>query len=152
MDAGPFARDLMRSRVVTVEPHESLADASAVLRLGRMRGVPVLERGRMVGELQLAGIVDLARRTFEAERDTRPDEGGALGRLPVREAMVRPRPGVDGATTLAEVARHLRSDAPGYVPVLLEDRLIGIVTESDVLRAALEAERLRPGAADPAQS
>jgi CBS domain-containing protein len=42
---------------------------------------------------------------------------------------------VDPETTVAEVARHMRTDDSDCVAVMSEGRLVGIITERDMVRA-----------------
>ena len=42
---------------------------------------------------------------------------------------------VDPETTIAEVARHMRKDDSDSVAVMSEGRLVGIITERDMVRA-----------------
>jgi CBS domain-containing protein len=42
---------------------------------------------------------------------------------------------VDPETTIAEVARHMRADDSDSVAVMSEGRLVGIITERDMVRA-----------------
>ncbi|MFJ7910488.1 HPP family protein [Kitasatospora sp. NPDC096204] len=65
----------------------------------------------------------------------------------VREVMDVPALSVRGDLPFLELARMLDREDIGAVPVVdAEDRVIGMVSESDLLaKAAVEAERQRPG-------
>lgn len=146
MDDSRTARALMRRHLVAIAPDDPLGVATDLLRLGRMRGVPVLERGRLVGELTTREVSLLLIRALGLGEvppdDPRSEE--ELRDLPVRGLMSAPRAGVRPETPLAEVARRLAVDAAGYLPVVTgEGQLLGIVTESDLLRAALTARGRR---------
>lgn len=146
MNVGATARDLMREHVVVVEPDDRLGPAEGQLRLGRLRGVPVVEEGRLVGELSFRALTALFRASLFAEggpAGTVSVEPGLADR-PVREAM-GPRAGVAPDTPARELARSLVAEPAGYLPVVSgEGRLLGIVTESDLLRAALHPRRRAP--------
>lgn len=151
MDALATARQLMRRHVVVVAPEDSLGRASDLLRMGRMRAVPVLESGRLVGELSIWELVALFRRALVTGQSAAPPGASwppaGLRALPVRRAMAPPRPGVALETPLRELAQRLVSDAAGYLSVVDgESRLLGIVTESDLLRATLRSAKPRPPA------
>ena len=46
-----YVRDLMQREVVTLDATESLGLADDIMRLGRIRHMPVTARGRLVGLL-----------------------------------------------------------------------------------------------------
>ena len=54
--AGTTLRDLMTRRVSSVSPGDSAADAASAMAAARVRRLPVLERGRLVGILALADM------------------------------------------------------------------------------------------------
>jgi CBS domain-containing protein len=67
--------------------------------------------------------------------------------LRVRDVMAVPALSVRGDQSFAEIARALSREHVGSVPVVdAEDRVIGVVSESDLLaKAAVEASGHRPG-------
>ncbi len=121
--------------VVTALPGTSLADGLALMHERRIRHLPVLENGR------LAGIV--------SDRDLR---GAAppIGSLPeeqrlqflrerrIAEIMKRDVVTVDPMTPIEEAARLMAARTIGALPVLEGDRLVGILTASDLLRGFVD--------------
>ncbi|MEO9049690.1 MAG: CBS domain-containing protein [Candidatus Dormiibacterota bacterium] len=55
--------------------------------------------------------------------------------MKVRDLPPGPLLSVEPETTIAEVARHMRKDDSDSVVVLSEGRLVGIITERDLVRA-----------------
>ncbi|WP_145106037.1 CBS domain-containing protein [Cereibacter sediminicola] len=59
--------------------------------------------------------------------------------MEVREAMHKPAAWVEADTPVSEVARQMRADDIGALPVGRDDRLIGMITDRDlVLRVLAE--------------
>ena len=58
--------------------------------------------------------------------------------MKVRDLRPGPLLSVEPETTIAEVARQMRADDSDSVAVMSEDRLVGIITERDLVRAIAE--------------
>jgi CBS domain-containing membrane protein len=127
---------VMRREVVTTTAHEKLDLTQDIMNLGRVRHLPVLdERQRVIGivshrDLLAAALTDVldfdpkARRTF-------------LRSVEVGEVMAKDVVTVSPDTRLGEVARTFVERKIGCVPVVnANGELVGLVTESDLLRAA----------------
>ena len=61
-----------------------------------------------------------------------------------RDAMSAPVEACSTDTTVAEAAKRMTDNDQGAMPILFQGRLVGIVTERDVLRSV--ARRENPGA------
>jgi CBS domain-containing protein len=132
---GRRVSEIMREEVVTLTPKETLDLTQDVMNLGRVRHMPVLDGDRLVGlvsrrdllEASMSRVLDFdakARRTF-------------LSSVEVSEVMAKELVTVDPDLTLAEAARLLVSRKIGCLPVVdPEGRLLGLVTETDLLSAA----------------
>jgi CBS domain-containing protein len=113
-------REFMKTRVVTIGSEEPASVAWSRMRGRRIRHLVVTDDARVVGVLSEH---DLGGRTGG---DTR------RGRL-VRDLMT-PRPvSATPTTTLHHAANLMRRGPIGSLPVLDGDRLVGIVTATDVL-------------------
>jgi len=131
------ARDAMTPAPLTVTPRTSVG---ATLRLARDNGIsrlPVLEQGRIVGIVRQERL--LALTPSEATTLSRHELHDALARLTVERA-VEPALTMPAGTPLAHAARRLlHYDAPEAL-VTEDDRLVGILTHSDLLRALIPKE------------
>lgn len=136
--------DVMRRRFIALAPGDSLVDAERLMRIARVRSLPVVSGSTLVGVLSNRNLLESCLGASRASPE-------ALGRFLVdtrtAELMDADPAAVTPGTPLGDAARLLLDlregclpvvEAPGPVP-----RLLGIVTESDLLRAAYEA---RPAA------
>jgi acetoin utilization protein AcuB len=129
----------MRSPVVSIGPETTVREAVDLMRARALRHLPVVDPGG-----RLVGIVtdrDLRQAVFAPVVQERLGGGDAVGDIPVREVMTWAVVTVRPATDLREAARLMHEQKIGALPVVEGDRLIGILTESDLLAAFEEALR-----------
>ena len=124
--------DIMSRDVITLAEDDTLADAHASMERGRIRHVPVVRDGRLVGLLTHR---DLLAASFSVFAEVSEKEQHRLfARIPVRELMH------DAVTTtpsasVREAARLMLDNKFGCLPVVDgKGCLQGIVTEADFVR------------------
>jgi len=126
----------MKHDPVTVSPEDSFRHAMTLIRQKGIRHLPVVEAG------QLVGIV-----TDRDIRQTSPSPATSLEihelhylleRVKIREIMTRKVYTVTPETPIEEAARLMLEHKIGGLPVLQAGRLVGIITETDILRAFVE--------------
>ncbi len=118
-------RDIMVTDPVTVGPEETARQAYKLMRDRRFRHLPVLADGRLVGVL--------------SDRDLRPVLlSPGLARARVSELMSEQLTTITPDTPVEEAASLLVVKRIGCLPVVAEDRLVGIVTETDLLAVLVE--------------
>jgi len=127
--------EIMRTEFLSVGSKERLDFADRVLRLGNFRHLPVVEDGRLVGILSNRDVLAAALTKlldFEAgQRRT------FLHSVEVSEVMTRDVVSVRPDTPLSEAALRMVERKVGCLPVVdQEDKVLGLVTETDLLRAA----------------
>ncbi len=126
----------MVTQVVTVEPEEPVDHARGLLEAHRIRHLPVVQATRLVG--------------IVTDRDLRVAEGlaadGTVRR--VADFMTSSVITVGPDTTVEQAAMLMADNKIGGLPVLdAEDRLIGIITQSDIVDVLLDALGVGSGAA-----
>jgi CBS domain-containing protein len=129
---------LLRQHYVAVEPGESVLEVERLMRMARLRQLPVTDGGFLVGIVWHRDVVDdwVARLSAAPWRRVRDD----LQQFPVRSLM-RPDPEVVSASDrLVDAARTMLRLDMGCLPAVERTeggaRMIGIVTEKDLLRLA----------------
>lgn len=111
-------RDCMTTPVQTAHPEESVAAVREVFRRRRIRHLPVVAVGRMIG--------------IVTDRDVR----SAVSDSATVDAVMTPNPATTTpATPVEQAAAIMRERRIGALPVVEGDRLVGIVSESDLLAA-----------------
>jgi CBS domain-containing protein len=126
-------RDLMTSEVTTLRRNDKLSIADDVMRLGRIRHLPVLDE-----EEQVVGIVS-QRDLFRGALARALGYGAhaqqkLLGQLLVKEVMTNDPTTISPDAPLADAAHLMLRQKIGALVVTEDGRLAGILTEADFVR------------------
>jgi CBS domain-containing protein len=128
-------KELMSRELVMIEPRGSCLDAVVRMQRARVRHLPVVNRDGL-----LVGIItdrDLRHhlftpRVFEKLGSTPVDV--LLGGVSVAEIMSTDLVTVEAGATLGAAADIMRKHRVGCLPVMENGRMVGILTEIDILR------------------
>ncbi|MBI1734716.1 MAG: CBS domain-containing protein [Candidatus Rokubacteria bacterium] len=135
-----YVRDLMTRALVTATPEMTVTDARALMSRERIRHLLVTEGGRLVGIVTDRDIrLNLAS---PATSLSVWELNFLLARLTVGQVMTKSLLVVDPDREAREAARIMLDHRIGALPVLDGERLVGILTESDMVRAFAESERM----------
>jgi CBS domain-containing protein len=131
--------EIMQEEVVTLGADDRLDLADDIMRLGRVRHIPVLREGRVVGVVTAR---DLLAASLSKTLEFDPQQRRTFMRsVDVGEVMSAEPVTVGAEDSLAEAARRMVGRKIGCLPVVAEDgSLVGLVTETDLLRVALLAD------------
>ncbi|HHW14427.1 MAG TPA: CBS domain-containing protein [Firmicutes bacterium] len=124
--------DIMQTKVVTVTPADSVAEALRRTRAGRFRHLPVVEGERLVGVVSDRDLRTSASALVAEEVEA------LLKRTRVEAVMHSQVIVAHPLDPVEEAARLMYEHKIGCLPVISGDRLVGIVTETDVLRWFVE--------------
>jgi len=126
-------RELMSVDLVTLTEDETLAHAERCMERGRIRHLPVVRDGVLVGLLTHR---DLLAASFSIFSEVNSDEQRRVFvTLTVKELMHRDVVTVTPDLEVPEAARILMRNKYGCLPVVGPSReLLGILTEADFLR------------------
>jgi acetoin utilization protein AcuB len=137
MNITPFVRRV----VVTVKPLDSVRHARELLERHRINQLPVVVDGRVVGIVTDRDLRDAFPSVFDSARRLRRHPELDPDRVPVRDVMAVRVVTLPAAASVTEAAAVLRRERIGAAPIVdAEQRLLGIVTRSDLLRALMEVE------------
>ena len=123
---------LMSSDVATLEANTTLNVADDLMQLKRIRHLPVLASGRLVGlvtqrDLFLAGVSSVLNFRPQAEKEW-------LGRIKIEEVMTTGLVTVAPESDIAEAVARMLEHKIGCLPVVAAGKLVGLLSETDCLR------------------
>ncbi len=130
-------RDIMTTEVTTLGRNDSLQLAKDIMTLGRVRHFPVVDDdGKVVGvvsqrDLYKASLGSVMKYGEKAQR-------AFLAGIAVKEVMSDPPITIPPHATVQEAARLMMEKKIGCLPVLEGPKLVGIVTETDMLKLVAE--------------
>lgn len=130
-------RDIMTTNVVTVNEKTSLIDAQRIMEAHRIRRLPVMKRDKLVGLVTKHKLLEVA--PSPATSLSKWELNYLLDKLTVKEIMVKNPCTISPDTPVEEALRMGREKGYGVFPVVEDGRLVGVVTESDIVRLMTEA-------------
>jgi CBS domain-containing protein len=125
-------RDIMETEVTTLGRNDSLQLAKDIMTLGRVRHFPVMDEGKVVGvvsqrDLYKASLGSVMKYGEKAQR-------AFLEGIAVKEVMSDPPITIAPHASVQEAARLMMERKIGCLPVLEGAQLVGIITETDMLK------------------
>jgi acetoin utilization protein AcuB len=125
--------EVMTPQVHTLPPEATLEDAILFERKHKVRHIPIVENGRLVG---IVTDRDIKRATPSLVGGIDQDNYELMTRTtPVSRIMTRDPITGAPSTTLREALELFSARRVGCLPVLDLDMVVGIVTSTDLLRA-----------------
>jgi CBS domain-containing protein len=124
----------MQTEFVTLRPSDRLDFADDVMKLGRIRHMPVVEGNRVLGVVSQRDLL-AASLSRVMEIDPR-DHRSFLRSVEISEVMSEPVITIEPTRTIREAAELMIRHKIGCLPVV--DSLgtpVGLITETDLLRA-----------------
>lgn len=132
-----FVKLWMHKEVITVRPDNTIAEAKDLMMHHEVRRLPVVdEENHLLGILSKEDIKNALPSIIDANFD---ETSRTLAHQAKVEAFMTVNPlTVDPAEPLEKVAATMRKNKVGGIPVVLHEKLVGIITESDIFQAFIE--------------
>ena len=118
--AGPLVSDMMSFPVTTAPPDATVEEAARIMEEQAIRGLVIEDEGRLVG---LISLWDLKRLTLNKQRNH-----------PVKAFMQREVQTIAPNATVREAAHLMVRRDIGHLPVVLDGRVVGIITRTDIVQ------------------
>ncbi len=126
-------REIMRTKVIAVKPGSPAKEAFEIMRRGHFRHLPVVDKA---GKVQ--GILsdrDIRNVTVMLDRDVQgPEDYLIPNRTKVMDIMVPVPMTVSPNEDVLSAVELMRKHGFSCLPVLDSEKLVGIVTVSDLLK------------------
>lgn len=124
-------KDIMVKEVATLDVNDELSLANDIMRLGRIRHLPVVDRSRLVGIISERDLfrTSLAQALGYGTKATRD----LMKTLHIKDVMRAEVITVSPEMDLKEAVQLMVDKKIGCLPVVADDRLVGLITETDIL-------------------
>ncbi|MGD0820131.1 MAG: CBS domain-containing protein [Desulfomonilia bacterium] len=111
--------------VVTITSNSAIKDALMVMKKHSVRHLPVVDQGSFVG---LVALGDLKQAIIAS----------MIEQLKVSDVMIREPYTITRETTLEKAAQIIYEKRIGCLPVVEDDKIVGILTVNDILKAFID--------------
>ena len=127
-----IVEEIMKTQVTTLSPESTIKDACNLIEEKKIRHLPVVQDGQLVGLVTDRDIRDALPSIFITE------ENKEILLKPVAELMTKDLITCHPLDFVEEVAALLYEHHIGCLPVVNGTKLVGIVTETDMLHTLVE--------------
>ncbi len=128
--------DRMRTSPVSISRSDTLDHALRTLELWKIRHLPVVEGDRLVGIVSDRDLKKAAPSPFD--RDTAEEYLRLTSAVTIKEVMSKEVVTIYSHAPIEEAASLMFRKRIGALPVVQDGRLVGIITETDVLGVLTE--------------
>ncbi|TEB15551.1 Inosine-5'-monophosphate dehydrogenase [Pelotomaculum sp. FP] len=130
-----FVKNYMTRMPVTISKKMTVFDALAIMKKHKIRQLPVVSGEKLEGLVTEKDLLTVSPSPATSLSIFELNE--LLAKMTVAEIMVKAPITVQPNTTLEEAALLMREHKIGSVPVLEKDKLVGIITVTDIFDALI---------------
>src|SRR5690554_1701647 len=127
-----LVKEIMTTNVITVSPESSLSTALELINCNRIRHLPVIFNGKLVGIVSDRDLRDAKPSVLSA------DDNSLLSNITVEKIMKRNVVSAHPLDAVDEAALLLYKHRIGCLPVINNGKIVGIITHGDLIRALVE--------------
>ena len=124
--------EIMTTQVEILKRSDSLRRARDIMEERRIRHFPVVENGKVVGVVSHRDILRASLSSTLSYREEK--ENAFLDNLSLKGVVHEPAVTVGQDASIQEAARLMVEHKIGCLPVVDGERLVGLVSETDILR------------------
>ncbi|HHC81042.1 MAG TPA: CBS domain-containing protein [Flavobacteriia bacterium] len=125
--------NIMTRDVITLTLNDSLFDAERLFKKNHIRHIPVVENDKIIGMLSLTDLLRISFVDSYNDVDVPPIDTAIYNMLSIGQIMVNSPEKVTSSSTIKEVAALLALKEFHALPVVDDERLVGIITTTDLL-------------------
>ena len=132
-----LVEERMTSPAITIGPDVSVPDALAMMRREKVRRFPVIDRhGNLIGIISEKDLLNAA--PSDATTLSIWEINYLLNKLTIDKVMTKNVITITRDTPIEEAARIMADNKVGGLPVVEGEKVVGIVTETNLFRIFLE--------------
>ena len=127
-------KDIMTPNVITCTSSQTIGDALHIICEKGFRRIPVVDNGNLVGYFTVKDLL----RYFVQDGVVKLFQDHNIDPIfheKVNSIMVHPVITIDPEAAITQCASVLKKESIGGLPVVEDDKLVGIITEHDIVRA-----------------
>lgn len=125
--------EIMRKKMVTIQPSTTIGEALLLLRANRIRHLPIIENDSLVGI-----VSDRDLRDALPSRLLTHDDDDTVLHKPVADIMNQQVITAHPLDFIEDAALQLYEHKIGSLPIVEGNRLVGLITESDLFSSLIE--------------
>jgi CBS domain-containing membrane protein len=130
--------EIMTHKVITVDIKSTLRQAEKLMKKHNIRHTPVMDEEELVGILSLNDLLRLSFVDAYGYEEEEAIDTALYQMFTVEEVMVSDPRVVKATQSIREVAEIFLKEDFHALPVMAGEKLVGIVTTTDVIRFMLE--------------
>lgn len=131
-----FVGERMSRPVISVLPDASINDVLAMFKKEHIRRAPVLKDGKLVGIVSERDLLNAA--PSSATTLSIWEMNYLVSKVKIKQVMSKKVITVSRDTPIEEAARIMADKKIGGLPVVDSDRVVGMITETDLFKVFLE--------------
>jgi acetoin utilization protein AcuB len=126
----------MSRPAITVSPEDPIHDVMVLFKRERIRRAPVIKNGKLIGIVSQSDLLNASPSPVTSLSVW--ELNYLLSKVTISRVMSRKVRTVDVDTPIEEAARMMADNKIGGLPVMNNDRVVGMITETDLFKVFLE--------------
>ncbi len=131
-----YVSNRMTSNPYTISPEATIAEALELMRDNNIRRLPVIKSGKLVGIVTERALLEVS--PSKATTLSVFEINYLLSKATVKSVMTKQVITVAPDTLLEEAALIMRENHFSSLPVIQDNKLVGIITETDIFESFIE--------------
>lgn len=131
-----YVRNSMTSNPYTIGPDANVAEALELMRVKKIRRVPVLKNGRLVGIITKQKLLEIS--PSPATTLSIYEIHYMIANTKIDTIMTKDVVTISSDSLLEEAAVIMKEKRIGGLPVVDDGKLVGIITETDIFNSFIE--------------
>ncbi len=131
-----LVKSRMSHPVIFIRPDEPIMEALQLMQRERIRRLPVVKDGRLVGIISDKDLLHAS--PSDATSLSVWEINYLVSKITVRDVMTREVLTVNEDTPIEEAARVMADNKIGGLPVMSNGQVVGLITETDLFKIFLE--------------
>lgn len=131
-----FVKNKMTANPFTISPDQTIPDAHEIMAQNNVKRLPVVKNGKLVGVVSKEDI--LRASPSEATTFSIGEITYLLSKTKISQIMSKKPVVISSNALLEEAATLMRDSDISFLPVVDNDKLVGIITETDIFDSFIE--------------